>query len=407
MSRFTCSVRLAIRSLANCAVLTILACSISEKNPSVCAVTGAIADESDAAGALRPFLSPVDPGPNGIWITASGEGLALGGYPFPPLTADSVAFVDGWDVHFTRLLVTLDHVTFSENPDLIAGDQSQAGREVARVDGPWAVDLHRGGPLAGKGGSGEQSVPIAALTGQNENRCEPFDATQRYAFGFDVVTARDDALNVNLDDDGLADYSEMVAKGYSVFYVGTATFKGTHCSPDSAEFEKYPLNLESRVNFRLGFRTNTSYLNCQNPDNQSAAPFEGEEYQRGLYVFGNKTAIAQATIHTDHPFWDATTHDSAPHFDSLAARYTGTDGTPTAVVEDFKLVDYTDFSDGQGVPLPWRSCVGAAFTPPDGPTMHFMNTAGVKLANFAEFMTFNQRTQGHFNSDGLCYVRPH
>ena len=385
--------------------LGLAACGSSDKGPSECSVDGAAASDTAQTGGLRAFQSPSNPGPSGIWVTASGEILALGGYPFPPPTADAVAFVDGWDVRFTRLLVTLDHLTFSENPDSVPGDQSKAGREVARVNGPWAVDLHKGGPLPGKGGAGEQAVPIAAVTGQNANGCAPFDSTQRYAFGFDVVAASNGALNVNLDDEGLADYADMIAQGYSVLYVGTATFKGTDCTPTSPEFQIYPLNSGSQVNFRFGFRTRTSYLNCQNPDNQSAAPFQGEEYQRGLYVYDNKAAIAQVTIHTDHPFWDGTTHDSAPHFDPFAARYTGTSSTPTAVVEDFVSVDYTDFADAQGNALPWRNCVGSSFTPPDTSSMHFLNTAGVKLRNFAEFMTFNQRTQGHFNSDGLCYVR--
>ena len=391
-------------TLAALFVTSTIGCSASNKNQDQCTVTGSTAGPSDA-GFLRPFQSPSDPGAGGIWITASGEVLALGGYPFPPTSADAVAFVDGWDVRFERLLVTVDHVTLSENPDHVAGDQSQTGPEVAKLDGPWAIDLHKGGPLFGKGGSGEQAVPIAALTGQNENGCEPFDPTQRYAFAFDVVRANGNALNVNLDAAALADYAAMITEGYSVLYVGTARFKGTNCSPEGAVFEKAPLSPGSTVNFRLGFRSPTSYINCQNPDNQTAAAFEGEEYQRGLYVRGNQTSIAQVTIHSDHPFWDATMHDASAHFDSFAARYTGSTGTPTAVVEDYTAVDYTDFTDAQGAQLPWRNCVGGGFTAPDAQTMHFANTAGVKLRNFAEFMTFNQRTQGHFNSDGLCYVR--
>jgi hypothetical protein len=395
-------------SLTSALLATSIGCSSSSKNPGQCTNNGAVVGAAtDDAGSLQAFESPGDPGANGIWFTASGEVLALGGYPFPPTNADAVAFVDGWDVRFTGLLVTVDNIRLSENPDRNPGDQSQTGAEVAKVHGPWAIDLHKGGPLSGKGGADEQALPIAALTGQNENGCAPFDQTQRYAFGYDVVSATNAALNVNLDAQGLADYADMVNNGYAVLYVGTATFRGTNCTPDSPEFQKAPLAIGSSVNFRLGFKTPTSYLNCQNPDNQSAAPFDGEEYQRGIYVYGNKTSIAQVTIHSDHPFWDGTAHDSSPHFDQIAARYTATTGTPTAVVEDFTSVDFTNFADAEGGELPWRNCVGTAFTPPDDFTMHFANTAGSPLANYAEFMTFNQRTQGHLNSDGLCYVRPH
>ena len=40
-----------------------------------------------------------------IQFTASGEVLALGGYAFPPANPDDPAFVDGWEVKFTKLLV--------------------------------------------------------------------------------------------------------------------------------------------------------------------------------------------------------------------------------------------------------------------------------------------------------------
>jgi hypothetical protein len=381
-----------------------VACSSSSKNPSQCTDSGSVTGSTDS-GMLKLFSSPGNPGAKGIWITASGEVLALGGYAFPPATTNSVAFVDGWEVRFSELLVTFDNIRLSENPDLNPGDQSLTGNEVAKVSGPWAVDLHKGGTLAGKGGVGERAVPIAALTGQNENGCNPFDLTQRYAFSYNVVPATNAAMNVNLDDHGLADYTEMIAKGYTVLYVGTATFRGTNCTPDDPVFRQAPLNVGSSINFRLGFKSPTSYINCQNPDNQAAMPFEGEEYQRGVYALATQSTIAQMTIHTDHPFWDSTIHDSPAHFDQIAARYTGAAGTITATVEDFSSVDFTYFADAQGNPLPWRDCVGSSFVPPDSLTMHFTNAAGVALANYAEFMTFNQHTQGHLNSDGLCYVK--
>jgi len=391
---------------------TIIGCSSSSnKNPSSCTDTGAVVDGASAeAGSLKPFESPTDPGAKGIWFTASGEVLALGGYPFPPPTADSIAFVDGWDVHFSELLVTVDNIRLAQNPDLNPGDESQTGAEVAKVTGPWAIDLHKGGPLAGKGGSDEQAVPIAALTGQNGNGCAPFDLTQKYAFSFDVVAATDSAMNVNLDPQGLADYAEMVSKGYTVLYVGTATFLGnsasTTCTPADPEFAKAPLTENSVVNFRLGFKSPTSYVNCQNPS-LSGTPLGTDENPRGIYAYNNQSSIAQLTIHTDHPFWDSTVHDSPMHFDQIAARYTGTTGTPTAIVEDMTSVDYTHFTDAQGNALPWRACVDATrFSPPDNGTMHFADAAGAVLHNYAEYMTYDQRTQGHLNSDGLCFVKP-
>src|SRR5437879_6101895 len=108
-----------------------------------------------------------------VQFTASGEALALGGYAFPPAMPDDPSFVDGWEVKFERLIVTFDKINLSEDPDKSPMDQSQTDARVAEVKGPWAVDLHKGGPLMGKGGSDEQALPIATITSQNMNGNKP------------------------------------------------------------------------------------------------------------------------------------------------------------------------------------------------------------------------------------------
>src|SRR5882724_759465 len=198
-------------------------CSNSSQNP--------------ADGGGSTFTPPVDPGPGGILFAASGEVLALTGYAFPPAGDMDARFVDGWQVDFTRLLVTIDKITLSSNPDVSPGNQALTGPApgavggglVAEVDGPWAVDLAHSDPknLPGKGGPDEQAVPIVALKNQNKNGNRGFatDGT-RYAFGFDAVPAVSSALNVNLDAAALSDYQQMVQDQCVVLYVGTATFKG-------------------------------------------------------------------------------------------------------------------------------------------------------------------------------------
>jgi hypothetical protein len=181
-------------------------------------------------------------------FAASGEVLALTGYAFPPATPDDVAFVDGWEVLFDRLLVTIDKITISSNPDKSSGDQSQTDALVGEVDGPWAVDLHKSDPtyLEGKGGAGEQAVPITTLTNQNKNGGAPFPADgTRFAFGFDIVPAVATATKINLDAAAQADYDEMVTNQCAVLYAGTATFKG-----DKGDPECYP-----RANNCFRFRT--------------------------------------------------------------------------------------------------------------------------------------------------------
>lgn len=347
-----------------------------------------------------------------VKFTASGEVLALGGYAFPPASTGDPIFVDGWQIEFDELLVTLDSITLSENPDKSPTDQSKADKLVARARGPWAVDLHKGGPLSGKGGGDEQAVAIATLENQNLNSGDPFDETLRYAFGFEIVAASDAAKRINLDAQGKADYSTMVQNGWTVFYSGTATFKGANCTAtdSSYDFTKLP----GKVKFKLGFKSPTSYVNCQNPDNDPAKPLGDEEHQRGVQIKANTATIAQATVHTDHPFWESPLHDSPAHFDPLAAHASEAGGSFVVTMEDLANVDFTAFKDELGKPLSWRSC-DPSYTPPDNsPVMHF-DTQGIPydpagdpkrtLRDFADYVTYNQSTQGHLNSDGLCYVK--
>ena len=367
------------------------------------------------------FTPPTDPGPGGILFAASGEVLALTGYAFPPANDGDPAFADGWQVDFSRLLVTIDKIALSSNPDLMPGDQSKTGGLVAQVDGPWAVDLaHRDSKnLPGKGDPGEQAVPIVALKNQNKNGNRAFatDGT-RYAFGFDVVPASASALNVNLDAAAMADYQQMVQDGCAVLYVGTATFKGgtvpghTDCNNGH---ESWPRT----VNFNLCFKTPTTYANCQNPDN-NGDPFPGEESQRGIAFVSSQSVIGQVTIHTDHPFWDSVLHDSPAHFDQFAARVVGQQdaGTPTVKLEMTQGVDYTAYTDALGAPVMWRYCIDVGTDVHDLFTGRMAfdaqsvphatgNDPATGLRDYYDFASYNQSTQGHLNSDGLCAVERH
>ena len=345
-----------------------------------------------------------------IQFTTSGETLALGGYAYPPPTSGDPAFVDGWEVTFSKLLVTIDHLTLSESPDTSPTDESQTGKLVAQVDGPWAIDLHQGGPLAGKGGSDEQAYPLATLDNQNKNGGAPFDSTMRYAFGFDLVPASTSATRLQLDAAD-PDYAEMVQNGWTVLYVGTATWKGSNCTSTVPSFDFS--QLPTTVHFRLGFKTPTSYLNCQNPDNDPAEALGTEEHQRGVQVKANQTVVAQVTVHTDHPFWESITHDTPMHFDQLAAIATTTPSGSTVALSNAVGVDYTAFTF-KGQPLPWRKCL-TDFTPPSSNTQVSFDSLTIphnpsgdpatSMRDYADYMTYNQSTEGHLNSDGLCFVQ--
>ena len=97
--------------------------------------------------------------------------------------------VDGWNWRIEKYIVVIDHITLWSDPNQSPSDQSQHGPQVAHVDGPFVVDLHKGGPIDGKGGAAKQALAIAALTNQNDNGGAAFDPSTTYGFGFSTVQA--------------------------------------------------------------------------------------------------------------------------------------------------------------------------------------------------------------------------
>jgi hypothetical protein len=393
-----------------------------------------VCNHNSGMGVVADFDVPCDPGGNGILLTASGEAFAKDGYAFPPANPDDVVFVDGWAVSYDRVLTTFDHITLSESPDKSPTDQSRCddgkggttvcgtgGSVVAEVDGPFVVDLHKGGPLADADGAAMDAMPVAALTGRNQQGNAAFDPTVKYAFGFEVVPASAKARNINLDAAGLTDYQEMVTRGYTTMLVGTATWQGNNkgsltgsgCT-QTAVTPAYDFNVLPRtVKFRLGFIAPTAYRNAQNPQLTGAAQ-PSEEHPRGVTTVANQSTIAQLTFHLDHAFWESFVHDSPAHFDPYAAKYAGTTTVPTARLEDFKGYGLKPFVDAQSHPVPWRSCLPpAAYAPPSDAAMTFdtltipVNAGGnpaQAIRDFYDYVTYNHSTFGHLNADGLSFV---
>jgi hypothetical protein len=413
-----------------------------------------VAARSSDAGFSLPVAPCVDQSalqPGQLLLTASGEALATQGYTFPNPNG---TFADGWQITFTHYIATFDKVSLWTNPDRVPTDQSQHGPLVAELDGPWAVDMHLDGssfPYIDGKEMGARAIAFAVLANENKSGNAPFptDGT-RLAVGFSVVEPTPDALNVNLDPDGLDAYSTMLQKKCTVSYRGTATWVGNtnggRCvAPDAdggvaadagdgsgneAEFGKIP----TTVNFDLCFRPanlgtlqpgdpETSFINCDNQDNEPAKALNGEPHQRGIAFKSNTYSVGEVTFHTDHPFWESTKHDTPAHFDQLAAQVVGvtTDGgVPTVHFEDLVGVDYTAFTDKQGNPLPWRICDPYYANPNGGSRFGQMHFDPVQVAHCTggdhstglcdayDFSKYNQSTQGHWNgADGLCYVQRH
>jgi hypothetical protein len=362
-------------------------------------------------------------------FTVSGEEPAISGYGFPPAPGSTIAVVDGWEIRFDRVLVTIDDLELSATPDLSPTDQSQAGEPVARAKGPWAVNLsvagqvgtppeakpaslrlqgeghdHGGPPATGRGSAEDSSIRLVTFTGQNLKGNAEFAPDQRYAFGYRLVPASAAANRVNLDAAAGADYDEMVQKGWTTLYVGTATFKGTNCTSGDAsyDFSKLPTS----VKFRLGFATPTTYRNCQNSDLTGKA-FDGEEFQRGIQVVKGRANYAQITFHLEHAFWDSVVHDQARmFFDQMAAAAQG--GLVTS--EELKKLDPAGFVDAQGNPLPWRSCLDASpapsgqrkFNTSSVPLVGQNGNASQGLRHYEDYVAYQVSTMGHLNANGLC-----
>lgn len=397
-----------------------------------------------------PCVDPSGLGPGQLLLTASGEAFAAQGYTFPDPNG---TFADGWAISFTHYIATFDKVSLWSNPDKVPTDQSQHDGLVAELDGPWAVDMHLNGasfPYVDGKEMGERAVAFAVMTNENRNggAAFPTDGT-RLAVGFSAVEPTSAALNVNLDADGLDAYKYMIDNQCTVYYRGTARWVGNtnggKCATPSdagvasgagdgtgneAEFA----NIPTTVNFDFCFKPadlgnlkpgdpETSFINCDNQDNDPARGVPGEPHQRGIAFPSNKYVVGEVTFHTDHPFWESTEHDTPARFDPFAAQVAGvsTDGgVPTVHFEDTRGVDYLGFTDKQGNPLPWRTC-DPNYQNPNGQSrvgqMHFdpvklpgctNGDRATGLCDYYDFSKYDQSTQGHWNgADGLCFVQRH
>jgi hypothetical protein len=412
---------------------------------------------------LKTFTPPGDAGSNTFVFSISGEANALVGYAYPPYDlATATYMVDGWNWKIDRYIVVIDHITLWSDPNLSSSDPSKHGAQVAHIDGPFVVDLHKGGPLDGKGGAGEQALAIAAITNQNDNGGEGFDPSTTYGFGFSTVQAPSDgsAINVNLTADEQADYQYMVQSGASVYYHGTATWAGNQsggqmgfglCSidpetdfssgaqtcatatagsgddggtsdaassgscPSIYDFSKLP----QKMTFQLGFPTPTNYINCVN---YTASELAGHDV-RGVQSSTSQSEIEQVTVHMDHPFWESFEEDTPVHWDQIAAQYVG-QTNPIAHLDDLKGVPFSPFTDKSGAVMPWHWCE-SAYSPAGNGAMSFstlsvpidpngkctgtigqdFTTANcTAIRDYYDFIRYTQSTQGHLNSQGLCYI---
>lgn len=338
--------------------------------------------------------SDIDPASGGkITVTASGEGLGLEGFSFPPTQNQEAYFIDGWEMRFEHLYVSLGDITISADPDRDANDQTLTGEVVAEDKGPYLVDLHQTGDLPGKG-EDDKAWLLTTIESQNKKGLA-FDSSRKYAFGYASVPASPAAKRVGLASGDDANVREMETKGYNVLYIGKATYRGTTCTPVDRD-------LPNEVVFHLGFKTPATYINCLNPDLGQGAG----EPPPGLALKQNEATVAQITFHADHPFWSALKEDAPLRFDHLAfvAKAKGK-GTATAplTLEDLEGVPFGPVKVGANT-LVARTCSPAE--PPASAGNLSLDPNGENATDLADFVRKLQITQGHMNADGLCAVKP-
>ena len=96
-----------------------------------------------------------------------------------------------------------------------------------------------------------------------------------------------------------------------------------------------------------------------------------------------------------------------------------------AHTEDLKGVPFGPFTDKNGNVMPWRDCEPSYYTPPGNGAMSFstlsvpQNPNGTctgtigqdstsddcpAIRDYYDFIRYTQSTQGHLNSQGLCFI---
>lgn len=337
-----------------------------------------------------------DPGKGGILVTFSGEDLVSTGYEWTSASkaeGDPPAFVDGWALSFEHVITTVGNVRLSADPDKDTGNASAVGALVASADGPWAVDLVKGGDVVGKSGSAdEKATRLVGFTSKADGSA--FDPTARYAFGYDFLDASASAKQVNLGVEAAALYAESVTKGWTTLYVGTATYKGPAPAAGTV-FASIP----KVVKFKIGLRNPSTYANCRNTDLNQV----GGEFPRGVQVSAALGTTAQITLHTDHAFWDTLNVEGTPlHFDAIAAQ---ANSAGAVTIDDLVATDVTAVTTRAGAKLLWRSLV-PDYTAPAGQVKYNANGTTFARANsLASYLAYSAASGGHMNANGECELK--
>lgn len=372
--------------------LTLAGVGCSDATPSGAAPTYPGTDALGATPVPSAFTAMTN-APRTVQVSISSEGFGQQGFAYTATPPEGEpVFVDGWEVRFTRILVTVKNVRLNR-PGTTPSDPAAVGASVALNPRAYAVNVQKAGPITGAGGGDETAIPLFVFTAADSGAA--LEATVRYAFSYDLVPASMASTNVNLDAGDLTAYQTMVTRGWTQLIEGTATYRGVAPMAGSP-FADYPTS----VRFSFGFGAPSAYANCNNPDN-------GAEDAPGVQPSGNGRARAQVTIHTDHSFWEALGREDPPlHFDHLAARATVTGSAGMVTLDDLMGVVPTNLRDRMNRQVPDRGGQTMGYTARNAMALSLDQGGTAGISDLRDFVVFSARASGHLNADGLCAIRP-
>ena len=277
-----------------------------------------------AGWCLALWLSACGGEGSALQVNITGGAAATRGFDFPGAGV-AAHFVDGWELHFTRVLATVEGAVVRG-----AGD----GEEVARDEGPWAVNLAKPGPLDARSGDG-RSWGLTSLS------LPP----GTYLLSAPLAPAAEYFANVNLSDDDLTAYVAMHDDGHTVRFDGEARWLGGDCRVTDGAFDF--ASLPQVVTFSFGF----------------ALPGDCE-VTRALTPGAD--AVAELEVRPGALFSDG----AALRFDLLAA-------LGRTHLTERELADA-----GLAAPVPWRTCGPVSPDEPQTGTVHYDGGVVTGLRDF-------------------------
>ncbi|MCK6511389.1 hypothetical protein L6R29_15640 [Myxococcota bacterium] len=275
-----------------------------------------------------------------VALSLSGGEALREGFPHKESGTER-SFVDGWKLKFTKLLIVVGDVA------LVRPEKKDV---AASWKGPLLVDMMA---EAVQGGGTQGTLEFAEIKDV---------PALRLNVGFSVLPA---TAGVEKRYATEADANEMIAKGWSFLFEGTANKEGT-----------------AEIKFRLGLPLHLRYSECSN----------GKDSTLGLAVESNKKTGALIYLHPIHLFWDSLGEGKSKlRFDAFAA-----------VAGDDKLVVSDELATQDLTKL--KGLNGERLKGADGALVYYDDNGLLPpdQLNLLAFFQFAVRDSIHFNGLGLC-----